>query len=151
METQTLTATIEIAAPPERVWRVLTDVDRWHEWTPSITSARRQGDAPFAVGTRVSVRQPRLLPAVWTITRIEPGRAFDWISRMPGIEVVAHHGLAPNPAGTLATLSLEYRGPLAPLLAWMTRALTERYVALEARGLKARSEYALFRHDGQRG
>ena len=33
--------TIDIDAPPARVWQVMSDVERWHEWTPSITSIQR--------------------------------------------------------------------------------------------------------------
>jgi uncharacterized protein YndB with AHSA1/START domain len=29
---------IDIAAPPARVWEVLTDFARYHEWNPFITS-----------------------------------------------------------------------------------------------------------------
>ena len=35
---------IDINAPAERVYDVMIDLDRWHEWTPSITSIRRLND-----------------------------------------------------------------------------------------------------------
>ena len=67
------TTSIDIAAPRERVWQVMSDTDRWCEWTASVTSAKRVGNAPFAVGTKVLVRQPKFPPALWTVTEIEPG------------------------------------------------------------------------------
>jgi len=39
-----------------------------------------------------------------------------------------------------ATLSLEFSGPLGPLVARLTRGLNTRYLALEAQGLKKRAE-----------
>jgi uncharacterized protein YndB with AHSA1/START domain len=34
---------IEIAAAPETVWEVLTDIDRWPTWNPDIKSRSLQG------------------------------------------------------------------------------------------------------------
>jgi hypothetical protein len=39
-----------------------------------------------------------------------------------------------------AMLSIQFSGPLGPLFARLTRKLNERYLALEAKGLRERSE-----------
>ena len=118
----------------------MSDVDRWHEWTPSVTGIKRLNNAPLIVGTRAVVRQPKFPPALWKVTAIEPGRSFTWVNTAPGIRVVAHHSVEPAVQGSRATLSIEYDGLLGRLLARLTTGITERYLGLEAKGLKARSE-----------
>lgn len=135
---------IDIAAPPDRVWQVMSDVDRWHEWTKSVTSITRKDGGAFAVGTRAVIRQPKFPPALWKITAIDPGRSFEWTSVAPGVRVVARHGTQPVAAGTRATLSLQYYGLFGGLIARLTKGITERYLAMEANGLKARSEHPSF-------
>lgn len=138
-----------IDAPAERVWQVTSDVERWHEWTPSVRSIRRLDSGPLAVGSVAVIRQPRFPPARWRVTAIEPGRSFTWVSIAPGVRVVAHHSVEPASPGSMATLSIEYQGILGGLLGWLTRSITERYLGLEARGLKARSENPGFHHTGE--
>jgi hypothetical protein len=138
--------TTDIAAPAERVWQVMSDTDRWHEWTPSVTSVKRLGGGPFAVGARAVIRQPKFPPALWKITAIEPGRSCTWVSIGPGLRIVAHHWVEPAVAGSRATLSLELQGIFGGVFGRMTKDITERYLAFEARGLKARSENPAFRH-----
>ena len=135
----------DIAAPPNRVWDVMSDVDRWHEWTPSVTSVRRLTEGPFAVGTRVVIRQPKFPPAIWKVTAIQPGRSFTWVSVAPGLRVIGHHAVEPTPTGSRATLSLDLQGILGGVWGMLTRRITERYIGYEAAGLKARSERPDFR------
>jgi len=144
---RTFTTSIDISVPPRRVWAVMSDVERWHEWTPSVTSIRRIGGRPFGPGCRVVIRQPKFPPALWKMTEIDSGRSFSWVSPGPGFTAVARHVVEPAPAGSRATLSFELRGPLGGLFGRMTKGITERYLAFEAAGLKARSEDPGFRHD----
>ncbi|HVL67590.1 MAG TPA: SRPBCC family protein [Vicinamibacterales bacterium] len=143
---RTFSITTEIAAPVERVWEVMSDAERWHEWTPSVSGIRLLGGRELAVGTRAVVRQPRFPPALWRVTAIEPGRSFTWVTWSPGLRVVAHHWVEPSPAGARATLSLDLQGLFGGLFGQLTRRITERYLAFEARGLKARSENPSFSH-----
>lgn len=54
---------VEIQKPADHVWAVMLDVERWPEWTPSVTSIQRLESSPFAVGSRALIRQPKLAPA----------------------------------------------------------------------------------------
>ena len=131
---------ILIGAPPETVWAVMADAERWHEWTPSVRSIRLLDIPPIRVGSRALIRQPKFPPAVWTVTALEPGRSFTWKSGAPGVWVYAHHSVEPVPGGTRATLMLHYEGVLARLIGRLTRGITNRYLTYEAEGLKRRSE-----------
>jgi uncharacterized membrane protein len=131
---------VDIQAPPERVWPVIKDVERWHEWTASIASITRKDDGPFGVGSSALVRQPKLPDAVWTVTSLDEGRQFTWETRVPGMHSIGRHAVEPAPGGSRATLSIELTGLLAPIIGRIYRRLTEEYIALEAAGLKKRSE-----------
>jgi len=135
---------IDIDAPADRVYEVMADTDRWHEWTPSVTSIKRLDSGPFVVGSRAVIRQPKFPPALWTVTAIDGRRSFTWSNRAPGIKVIAHHSIDGNGDRSKATLSLRYEGILGGLLARVTRGITNRYLAMEAKGLKARSENPFF-------
>lgn len=131
---------VDIAAPPETVWAVMSDSERWHEWTRSVQSVTLLDKGPLAVGTRALIRQPKFPAAVWKVTAIEPGRSFTWTSGAPGMRVYAHHSIDAISWGTRATLRLYYDGAIGLLLAHMTREITGRYLGYEAVGLKQRSE-----------
>ena len=134
--------TIDIAAPADRVWEVMSDVERWPEWTASVTSVTRLTAGPFAIGTRVKIKQPKFPPAFWKVIQLEPGRSFTWESTAPGFRAVGQHSVQPISTGSRATLILDYQGLFGGLMGAMTAGITQRYVTLEANGLKARSESA---------
>ena len=132
--------TIDIAAPPERVWEVMSDLERWPEWTQSMSRVERLNDRPAGVGSRVRVKQPRLAAAVFDITSWNPPRGFDWVARNPLVTAVARHDIAPSAGGSRVTLSVTFSGPLGGVIAWVYGSLTQRYVQMEAEGLRRRAE-----------
>ncbi len=138
MEQRTSTV---VGAPVARVWEVLVDVERWPEWAPTVTSVRRLDGGPLDVGSRVRVEQPRIPPTVYAVTELEPGRSFTWVATGPGVRTTARHELEDlGTGGTRVTLAVEQAGPVGAVMGRFYRRLTDRYLAAEAEGLRARSE-----------
>lgn len=144
------TTSIDVAASAERVWQVMIDVDRWQEWTPSIASIARIGGVPFGIGMRARIRQPKLPPAVWTVTDVRVGRSFSWESRNPVLLATGVHEVTPVGDGSRVTLSLTLEGMLSGVMGRLTGGLTQRYIEHEAAGLKQRSEYPSYVHGAAR-
>ena len=137
-----INVSVNIDAPPEEVFAVLCDVERWPEWTSTMTSVRRMESGPFAVGSSAHVRQPKLRPAIWRVTELEDKRNFTWTTRSPGLRMSASHSIEHQGAGSRVVLSLELAGFIAPLVSRLYGGLMERYITTESQGLKKRSESA---------
>jgi hypothetical protein len=135
-----LEQTIDVAAPPDRVWEVMSNVERWHEWTPTITSVERLDSGPFGLGSRARVVQPRLRPAIFEVTGFAPGRSFTWATRSGGLAAVADHEVTPLVDGSRVKLALDFSGWPLLVLGWWVRRLSTRYMTIEAEGLKRRAE-----------
>jgi hypothetical protein len=106
-----------------------------------VTSATLLDDGPLAVGSRVEVSQPKIPTGTYTVTALEPRRQFTWEQRQPGSTVAAHHECTPLPdGGTRVELAVVMTGMLGGVVGRLYRKLTDRYLAMEAAGLKARAE-----------
>jgi carbon monoxide dehydrogenase subunit G len=132
--------TVTIAAPPERVWSVVVDVDRWPERIPTVDAVERLDAGPLVVGSRTRLQQPRLPTAVWTVTELIPGSSYTWVSRSPGVTVTASHVVEPHREGSRLTLAVDVSGPIAWIGWLLTRSLTKRYVETEASAMKRAAE-----------
>lgn len=132
---------VEIDAPARLVWDVFSDVERWPDWTASVTSLAGLDGAALAVGRRFAIKQPGLQKLVWKVTEIDPGVSWTWVHRSPGVLVSARHDvLAQSKSSTLVRQRLDQRGLLGALVGRLTVKRTKRFLELEAQGLKARSE-----------
>ena len=118
----------------------MVDVERWPEWTASVRRLTRTDTGPFGPGSLVRIEQPKLRPADWKVTAFEPGRTFTWVTRSVSLLATGTHSIAPIAGGTRATLSIQFDGLLARPVTWISRGLIERYLGMEAAGLKKQSE-----------
>ncbi|HEX6422388.1 MAG TPA: SRPBCC family protein [Acidimicrobiales bacterium] len=108
--------TIDIAAPPEKVWALTVDVESWPELSPTMTAVERLDEGPLRVGSTARVKQPGQRAKVWTVTAVEQGRRFAWASRVFGTDMTATHTLHPTGEGTANTLTIDVTGRASGLV-----------------------------------
>jgi uncharacterized membrane protein len=131
--------TIEINAPTDAIWSVISDVAKWPEWTASIREVELLAPQPLRLGSRVKVRQPKLPTAVWEVTDFQPGRSFTWVNRSPGMTSTGVHEIVGTADKPRVRLMIDQSGPLS-FVARLFLPTTRRYVDMEAAGLKKRCE-----------
>lgn len=138
----------EVDAPAAVVWDVFSDVERWPEWTASVTRLEALDDRELVVGNRFEIKQPRMPRLVWEVTEVTPAASWTWVQRSPGGLTVARHDVIPvSTERTRIHQRLEQRGPVGAVVGLLMRSMTRRYLGIEAEGLKARCE-RLHRLDG---
>jgi len=133
--------TVSINAPPERVFDVMVDVERWPEWTESIRSIERLDSGEFGVGSKAKLRIRRSPSAnVWTVTEVTPNRSFTWETNSGGVKGIASHLIEPDGNGSKVTLTVDLSGIVATLFSPMIAGQSRKNVDMEAEGLKRRAE-----------
>jgi hypothetical protein len=128
-----------IAAPPERIWSILTDAPAYEQWDSGV----QQVEGRIAPGEKIKVvseaNPGRAFPV--KVAEFEPGRRMVWAGGMPlGLfKGVRTFTLTPEDGATRFTMREEYTGPLLPMI-W--RSMPDLGPSFEqfARGLKAKAE-----------
>ena len=139
---------VDIEAPATVVWDVFSDVERWPDWTASVTRLVALDGPGLAVGKRFEIKQPRMPKLVWEVTDVMPGASWTWVQRSPGGLTLARHDVSAESDGhTKVRQRIDQRGPVGAMVGLLMRPMTRRYLEMEAAGLKARSEQ-LRHHDG---
>jgi uncharacterized protein YndB with AHSA1/START domain len=123
-----VTASIEIAAPPERVWEVVMNPARLGDWVTIHRDTEEVSDQPLRDGS--TLRQKLHLRGVsfhvrWTVAEAHAPQLAVWDGRGPA-RSKAHisYRLTPNgDGGTRFDYENEFKAPLGPLGAAASRAL----------------------------
>ena len=135
-----VTDVIDIASPIEVVWRVTTDVERWPEWTPTVTHVQLVNHAPLQLGSVASIKQPLQPVSDWTVVEFQAERRFAWETRRRGLRFKGVHDVTSFAGGTRNLLAVEATGVLAILLWPALRAAVRKSLRDENAGLKRRCE-----------
>jgi carbon monoxide dehydrogenase subunit G len=144
----TISRSTDIAAPVERVWKLLEDVRKLPEYSDSTDEVREAPDRLTAVGQEY-VQVGRLLgvklTSHWQVTAIEPGRLLrSEGSLAPGVRYTVTQRLEPHGAGTRLDIDIDYAVPGGALGRLAARAGAESRAGREAQavldGIRARVE-----------
>ena len=104
----------DVGAAPDVVWRILTDLDAWPRWGPTVARAELDGSA-LLLGATGRVWTPVGIPLPFVITEFEPGRIWGWdVAGIPA----TRHGVQPHGNGSRVWMSAPVWAPAyLPVLA----------------------------------
>jgi hypothetical protein len=127
----------------QRVWDVLSDLEAWPQRIETVDVVELLTPTPVAEGSRVRLKQPRLPEGTWDVTVWDAPSYFEWRQKAGGVASVAGHRVEGLEEGrSRLTLTLDMRGLLVPIVALFYKGLTNRYMSMEAQGMKRAAESA---------
>jgi len=142
---QDLNREIEIDAPPERVWAVITDFRAYPEWNPFIR--RISGELREGARLEVRIEPPGARATTFkpTVLTVEPNRELRWLGRLlvPGI-FDGEHSLGIEPLESSRTRFVQserFSGVLVGLVKGTLKKTDAGFEQMNA-ALKARVEQA---------
>ena len=118
---QTIKTEIEISAPPAVVWNIITDINNWQEWSPTINAS--QGDSKVGEILNITMMSeeegkdgPKYKPQ---IIRLDEPNYFHWSAHMMAGFIFTNDKiieLKETSSGTTVTHTETFKGILAVLL-----------------------------------
>ena len=139
---KTYSATTNIKASKEAIWKILTDAPNYPAWDPWAIRIEGTIAAGETVTAYTKLSPKRAFPA--KVTEFVPGQRMTWTGGMPLwlFKGVRTFTLTPKGDGSHDfTVREEFGGPLLPLFAGSLPDMTKPFGDFVA-GLKARAEAA---------
>ncbi len=137
---------IEIGAPAERVWQILTDFASYPEWNPFVRSISGEAKEGAQLEVYLQPSGARGMTFRPTVLNAEPSRQFSWLGHLfisglfDGEHAFEIERLAENRVRFVQRES--FRGLLVPLLLRMVENDTRRGFEEMNAALKSRAEAA---------
>ena len=130
---------IVVDAPPQRVWEVLTDIDRWPKWQPGVSRARLEGS--LAPGSSFLWRANGL--RIRSILReVEPPSRVGWEGKTLGTRALHVWTLDAQGKQTVVQTEESFEGWLPRLMRRAMQRNSEKALRGGLEGLKRRAEEA---------
>jgi uncharacterized protein YndB with AHSA1/START domain len=123
-------SSVWIDAPPEEVFALVDDLERWPEWIPSIRAIRKVSEGPLEKGSEIIVeaRSGITVKLPMTITEFVPGRRGVLQGRVLGTRMVRYYCFEAAGGGTNLTAGGEATGLLAFLVSRGGQRLSQEIV-----------------------
>ncbi len=128
---------IQIAAPPELVWEVLTTIERWPGWNPAVKEVSVRDSV-----TEGSTFRWKAGPGTITSTlqRVEPPRLIAWTGNTFGIKANHVYTLEPRDGKTFVRTEESYDGLVSRLFSRPLQKTLDKALAEGLGHLKAEAE-----------
>ena len=142
-----IATTIDIAAPPTRVWSILTDFPAHAQWNPFITAISGGLERGGRLSITVSSPDGKGMSFKPTLLAVQPNIELRWLGRLvlPGLFDGEHYFLLdPTPEGTRFTHGENFSGLLVGVMGAKAFARIERGFEAMNQALKARAEERSF-------
>ena len=113
-------SSIDIDAPPEKVWTLIDRLEQWPQWMPSIKKIERVSKGPLTAGSQLSVTAKvsgLTVKLLMTIIKFVPERTVVMQGKALGTSLTRFYNLEPLNDKTRATIGGEVSG----VLAWLAR------------------------------
>src|SRR5438445_12538946 len=109
---------VETTASPEKVWRVWSDMSRWGEWNPNVSTMDWEGG--FASGTTGVMNTKAGQHHKMELVDVQPGHSFGLLtSVVPGTRFRFNCRIEPAGAKTKISQTVEVCGHLGPVMGGM--------------------------------
>ncbi|MGH3012398.1 MAG: SRPBCC family protein [Gaiellaceae bacterium] len=130
-------AATEIAADPETVWEVLTDLERWPSWNPDVSAVAHEGGLEEGATFRWKAGRATITS---TIREVDRPRLIGWTGRTTGIDAIHVWRLDLRDGGTLVRTEESWQGLLVRVIRGSMQKSLQKAVDGGLAHLKAESE-----------
>jgi len=142
-----VSASAEVAAPPEQLWDLVSDTDRYAEWvvgTAAVSRSAGQAHLGTAYEEINPIAGPWRARTEWTVIEFDPPHRQ--VHRSADIPIASEFlvvmEVAPAAAGSEITVTLQARSSLGPLGAILCRVLERQTRRNNERTLRNLAELA---------
>ena len=133
---------LDVAAPPNRVWNAVVDFEARPQWSPRVKEARIADGGPLQEGSRIRLKIGRDRFTA-TVVEIHPPERLTLLVRGPGFRVNHLYELRPDGNDVTVMLSGHYGGLVGSLVARFMSGSIHRDLTEELDAIKRASEAGL--------